>query len=538
MVGFNEVLQQAVQASQAAQQAVADANVHRQSSRLDSIVDPKVLQNIKPFSGKDEDFPEWEVKLKSMAKLLDIKDSMDQAVSSAHDIALSAVADQRDKKVYKPDVAPRLNAMLMGLLSPKFTNDKSFTEQIVEWKRNIEEYTRASGKSFDDSMKVAVLVQHAPSKMRSVVLGASARAGSDYHKFERELYDFEVGGRTYSGLGLLSSSSVPDPVPMEVGALQRVTCQFCGKPGHSASDCWKLKGGKKGEKGAGKGRQEKGGKSQQQQSQQNSSNGGSTGSFKGKCNFCGKVGHKGRECRKKQADAAAGGRRSVGAIELQEADGSEAKTVGMVAVESTLDQGKKLVPVCIGIDSGCEQHCGPTTVLTQVAVRKSMKPPPLRTASGADLEVEGVYVLDYMVTAPSGRVLKFTADVMLFSVGVLEDNGFTTCLSSGCPMLSVDYDRDGVVEVVPLRKQGRSYYMDVLAEIASPRMVAPLEAPAAEGDTAVAVLPGAAADPQHEVVPFLEVEVGPVPEAMPALIPVDAPVALMRDRLRALGEPI
>eukprot|EP00971_Amphidinium_carterae_P035492 698819-Amphidinium_carterae.1 len=73
---------------------------------------------------------------------------------------------------------------------------------------------------------------------------------------------------------------MPDPVPMEVGALQRVVCQICGKSGHSAADCWRLKGGKKGEKGAGKGKQEKGGKQQQQQ-QHNSNSGGSTGAFKG-----------------------------------------------------------------------------------------------------------------------------------------------------------------------------------------------------------------------------------------------------------------
>eukprot|EP00971_Amphidinium_carterae_P070363 1391641-Amphidinium_carterae.1 len=53
-----------------------------------------------------------------------------------------------------------------------------------------------------------------------------------------------------------------------------------------------------------------------------------------------------------------------------------------------------------------------------------MRPPSLRTASGEDLAVEGVYVLNDVITAPSGQVLKFTAYVaachvtkVLFRVG-------------------------------------------------------------------------------------------------------------------------
>eukprot|EP00971_Amphidinium_carterae_P095671 1893111-Amphidinium_carterae.1 len=154
----------------------------------------------------------------------------------------------------------------------------------------------------------------------------------------------------------------------------------------------------------------------------------------------------------------------------------------MIATEETSASRVELVSVSIGIDSGCEQHCGPARLLQQIATRKQMAPPPLRTASGADLEVEGVYVLNYISSSPSGKVMRFTADVvacnvtkMLFSVGVLEDNGFMMVLSQGFPMLQVDYCNDGIMETIPLKKQGRSYYMEVMAEAVHPRVVAPLE---------------------------------------------------------------
>eukprot|EP00971_Amphidinium_carterae_P010131 199929-Amphidinium_carterae.1 len=76
-----------------------------------------------------------------------------------------------------------------------------------------------------------------------------------------------------------------------------------------------------------------------------------------------------------------------------------------------------------------------------------------------------------------------------------------------------------------------------MAEAVHPRVVAPLEVAAGAEETAAAAQ-APVAEPRHEV-PFPEdVVIEPVAEAMPALLPADAPVALMRDRLRALGEPI
>eukprot|EP00971_Amphidinium_carterae_P264076 5238934-Amphidinium_carterae.1 len=76
-----------------------------------------------------------------------------------------------------------------------------------------------------------------------------------------------------------------------------------------------------------------------------------------------------------------------------------------------------------------------------------------------------------------------------------------------------------------------------MAEAVHPRVVAPLEVVAGADETAAAAQ-APVAEPRHEV-PFPDNEViEPVAEAMPALLPADAPVAVLRGRLRALGEPI
>eukprot|EP00971_Amphidinium_carterae_P091178 1804676-Amphidinium_carterae.1 len=151
-------------------------------------------------------------------------------------------------KEYKPSLASRHNAMLVAVLSPKFVDSKPFSEQMVEWRRLVEQYKRASGKDVDNSMKVAILTQHAPGKMRQVVVQAAARCGNDYVKFEKELWDYEAGSRTFTAHGAFAGSSLQEvPVPMEIGSIGAAACQYCGRKGHDAKSCWqvqKLKGGK------------------------------------------------------------------------------------------------------------------------------------------------------------------------------------------------------------------------------------------------------------------------------------------------------
>ena len=190
-----QVTQQAQQAQQAATAAATAAGMSaRQQSaerrQISSVLDPKCLESIKTFSGKDEDYPEWEVKLKSTTTLLGLDGEMAVAIAeptkdsvmlealpadevrnkakalyhiliqSCQGKALTIVltceennglqAWRRVKREYKPEVAPRHNAMPISLLTPKFSSDRPFTEQITEWGRNIDEYRKANGRVFGD----------------------------------------------------------------------------------------------------------------------------------------------------------------------------------------------------------------------------------------------------------------------------------------------------------------------------------------------------------------------------------------------------
>jgi len=73
-------------------------------------------------------------------------------------------------------------------------------------------------------------------------------------------------------------------------------CRVCGKYGLKGTDCWSNKSGKGGGKPSGGGS----GAGDSGQGQGNNSSGGQKHKFKGKCFFCGYVGHRISECHKKK----------------------------------------------------------------------------------------------------------------------------------------------------------------------------------------------------------------------------------------------
>ena len=94
------------------------------------------------------------------------------------------VAWRQMVRVYEPQVGSRLNAMLVGVLSPVWRQGDSyqFEEDLTAWDTRITEYERDSGKMVDPEVK-AVITQHAPQSMRQVVLQAAAQGGGVYTRF-------------------------------------------------------------------------------------------------------------------------------------------------------------------------------------------------------------------------------------------------------------------------------------------------------------------------------------------------------------------
>eukprot|EP00523_Entomoneis_sp_CCMP467_P017929 CAMPEP_0168808550 /NCGR_PEP_ID=MMETSP0726-20121227/2628_1 /TAXON_ID=265536 /ORGANISM="Amphiprora sp., Strain CCMP467" /LENGTH=247 /DNA_ID=CAMNT_0008860507 /DNA_START=276 /DNA_END=1019 /DNA_ORIENTATION=- len=79
------------------------------------------------------------------------------------------------------------------------------------------------------------------------------------------------------------SETLLDPVTQKTTTTKfKGTCNYCGKKGHKAADCWSNLNSPK-YKGEG-------------------NSFGASGRFKGKCNYCNKMGHKLADCWKKAAD--------------------------------------------------------------------------------------------------------------------------------------------------------------------------------------------------------------------------------------------
>ena len=88
-------------------------------------------------------------------------------------------------RLYEPQVGSRLNAMLVGVLSPVWRQGDSyqFEEDLTAWDTRITEYERDSGKMVDPEVRMAVITQHAPASVRQVVLQAAAQGGGIYARF-------------------------------------------------------------------------------------------------------------------------------------------------------------------------------------------------------------------------------------------------------------------------------------------------------------------------------------------------------------------
>lgn len=196
-------------------------------------------------------------------------------------------------ETYEPSVGGRRIAMLMGIIAPSWetTRDTEFLEAIETWEVQIRRYEVQSREDVSDSMKIAVLMKHAPSNVRAALRTASSTLGSDYERAKKFVRDYLQSGLVYSVGGDSGKADDKGPAPMDVGAVSKGEK---GKKGHQ-------KGKDKGVKKGGKYDKPASGKGQQQPKK-----------FQGECSHCGKWGRKKSECRilakeKAQKDKKGGG---------------------------------------------------------------------------------------------------------------------------------------------------------------------------------------------------------------------------------------
>ena len=162
------------------------------------------MEKIPIFDGNESHFAEWRFTFEATCGLLGLEEVLRQAFMSTHDEAsLSVFAQQPEVslknkavyyllvascrgraqvlvrgvpkhaglvawrqmvRLYELQVGSRLNAMLVGVLSPVWSQGDSyqFEEDLIAWDTRITEYERDSGKLVDPEVRMAVITQHAP----------------------------------------------------------------------------------------------------------------------------------------------------------------------------------------------------------------------------------------------------------------------------------------------------------------------------------------------------------------------------------------
>eukprot|EP00971_Amphidinium_carterae_P340299 6478564-Amphidinium_carterae.1 len=86
----------------------------------------------------------------------------------------------RLKREYEPQLGSRRTGMLIGLLNPRWAENKNkeFGELLAEWEEGVQRYeTEITGQLADD-IKVATVVSNAPEPLRSVLRAASHQFGN------------------------------------------------------------------------------------------------------------------------------------------------------------------------------------------------------------------------------------------------------------------------------------------------------------------------------------------------------------------------
>ena len=125
-----------------------------------------------------------------------------------------ALAWRKIRQEYQPEVGGRHNAMLVGVLQPSWSSDKSFADQLIDWETRITEYESATSDIISDATKVAIITASSPPEVRSVVRMVAGPAGGKYQAIRTSLAEYMQFGRAFDRDGQAGGA-----VPMDVGAV-------------------------------------------------------------------------------------------------------------------------------------------------------------------------------------------------------------------------------------------------------------------------------------------------------------------------------
>jgi hypothetical protein len=111
---------------------------------------------------------------------------------------------------FEPRLPQRRLALLHSLMAPNFSGD--FETQLITWEREIAVYEKVTGKTFDDDLRMAVLLRHSPPGLREHLQLSAGQFDEDYSKMRTVI---QLWLQTRQSFAALNNA----PVPMDIGYL-------------------------------------------------------------------------------------------------------------------------------------------------------------------------------------------------------------------------------------------------------------------------------------------------------------------------------
>ena len=189
-------------------------------------------------------------------------------------------------EAYQPDLGGRHTSMLMGIISPAWekSTEATFLEHLENWEVLIRRYQDQATDVVTSATKIAILMKYAPASLRNALRTNATNMGTDYDKVKKFIS------------GLAAERGDLPAVPVRSSRPARPATK--GRPPWTWAPSATTTRARPKERTAKARRARRATRAASRVSQPGKS---SAATFQGECGFCGKWGHKRKDCWAKQA---------------------------------------------------------------------------------------------------------------------------------------------------------------------------------------------------------------------------------------------
>ena len=100
------------------------------------------------------------------------------------------VAWRRLVEEYEPSSMSRHLSMLVGVLTPDWSDNTAFVDEFMRWERRVVEYEMATGSKLPDAVKCAAVVRYAPIRVRDYLRTVDSSVLESYGRLRLTLSTF------------------------------------------------------------------------------------------------------------------------------------------------------------------------------------------------------------------------------------------------------------------------------------------------------------------------------------------------------------